>query len=238
MKNNVLTEDVTDCLDDCEVFDLDGPDSAEPGEYKEMVSHTITDNDQGIALAPNYESLDIDELNFPGIDPYLVRSLDQILPPVDTAQSHGYQALYLSSAMVEPYSFHHIRPPDASTGTLESRKKRKSRPAKKAQVKLPSLMNINLPDNAAELVWVSRAPSNKPSWTPTGAPPPGKCRPVGIPLPRPMASSSDLGFTPTVGGDLQDAGHCPAHHHPGQREPVAHQLGCWNYLRQDHLLRQ
>ena len=59
--NNVLIEDVTDCSDDCEVFDLDGPDSAAPGEYKEMVSHTITDNDQGIALAPNYESLDIDE---------------------------------------------------------------------------------------------------------------------------------------------------------------------------------
>jgi len=87
--NDVLIEDITDCSDDCEVFDLDGPDSAAPGEYKEMVSHTITENGQGIALAPNYESLDIDELNFPGIDPYHV----QVLPPVDMAQSHGYQAL-------------------------------------------------------------------------------------------------------------------------------------------------
>ena len=60
-----------------------------------MVSHTITENDQGIALAPNYESLDIDELNFPGIDPYLVRPPDQVLPPVDTA---NHMAIRLSTS--------------------------------------------------------------------------------------------------------------------------------------------
>ena len=130
-----------------------------------------------------------------------------------------------SSPKLDPSS---TDPPCLCTTRKRRRKRHKNRLAKKAQLLLPSLMDINLPDKADKLVWVSRAPSFRPSWTPTCFPQPGTLRPVGSPPLRSMASRSNPGITSSFSGDLQDAEPFLVHH-PGHREPAAHQ---------DHLLRQ